>query len=321
MPMTSEETVVKSSRRTHRDAVNGGRQWRARCKLSEWESKQPRASGGSKSKHTPTPLCKEKKTLWYSSNGNRWERSFTAGASACYRGHKSAAWHRVSSVSQQSQDCGHVSINGPTDELTARDEQAERRPRTTTSSAWDTTHRKERHISSFIKRRKTETTTFWKTAECKSSLQVRDMGHTSLKMIITAALTCCHTYYSGEDSWIFSQTDPSSPFLSLFGLSVPSESPLRPAGWTLIHQPSQSCFYRVDLIWSKRGEKEEDFTDDVMKSHRELFKLKAQTWPWPAVDKTKRSTARWLILNLWLQFGWGIALKLFLITTKQPTPI
>lgn len=144
----------------------GGRQWRARCKLSEWESKQPRASGGSKSKHTPTPLCKEKKkTLWYSSNGNRWERSFTAGASACYRGHKSAAWHRVSSVSQQSQDCGHVSINGPTDELTARDEQAERRPRTTTSSAWDTTHRKERHISSFIKRRKTETTTRSGTSE------------------------------------------------------------------------------------------------------------------------------------------------------------
>lgn len=125
MPVTSDEMIVKKKKKgpeKHNDTVNGRQSMKSTMQTQQGKDEQPPVSGGGKKikfyrvnveRNTLTPLCKKK--------GSRWERSFTAGASVCYRGHKSAAWHHVSSVGQRETVSGHVSINKPTDKLTARE--------------------------------------------------------------------------------------------------------------------------------------------------------------------------------------------------------
>lgn len=163
-------------------------QWRAQCKLSKWElnSLQRRFYRVNVERNTPTPPCKKKnkKTHKCSSHGSRWERSFTAGVSVRYRGHKSADWHRVSSVRQQSQTPGMFQSAGKQTSMTARDAENPRRPRTATGSTeiWDTAENDILYIK-FLKKEKERQHHEWTSEKrnniCKWGLRVRDMGHMS----------------------------------------------------------------------------------------------------------------------------------------------
>lgn len=80
-------------------------------------------------------------------NGSRWERSFTAGPTVCYRGHKSAAWHRVSSARQQSQTSGIQSTSKQTN--WQHETQKTEAPKDYDQLGWDMRHRGGRHRSRF----------------------------------------------------------------------------------------------------------------------------------------------------------------------------
>lgn len=62
-------------------------------------------------------------------DGRRVSQQDSHGVEAlvCYRGHKSAAWHRVSSVRQPSQTAGMFQSTGPTDKLTAQTQRKKNR--------------------------------------------------------------------------------------------------------------------------------------------------------------------------------------------------
>ncbi len=109
-----------------------------------------------------------------------------------YRGHKSEAWHHVSSVRQQSQTLGMFQSTGRqtswqhamyktegTQGPRAARLRYETRERMTYIELWQKGG--DKTMNEPLKR-------------CKSSLQVTDLGHKSMTLIITAALTCCHTH-------------------------------------------------------------------------------------------------------------------------------
>lgn len=117
-----EQTDTKDDTVNGRRRGAGAQSMKSTMQTQQARAEQPPASGNKaalqgqcRTKYTDSPVQNGEKT---SSDGSRWERSFTAGTSERCRGHKSAARRRVSSVRQRSQsDSGRVSINRPTDEL------------------------------------------------------------------------------------------------------------------------------------------------------------------------------------------------------------
>lgn len=167
----------------------------------------------------------------------------------------------------------------------------------------------------------------------------------------------CGSYVSGADNHgsfnmlshcstvqqlmhILSDRSFISASLPLSGLSVPLKSPL------LQQPPAQSYFYRV-VTSDQSRQKKGDFTETVIKFHKELLKLRARCWPRPAVDTTTSLRGSFRSCSAafnWLHFGFKVEteslildhcsqdgckvikvirnkeLWVFLITTTKQTP-